>query len=382
MWFLALVLATVGEFADDARPTKVVCLGDSVTGVYYHTGSRRAYSDILQIALRRIDPKGGAVVLNAGISGNTTKDALARLDRDVIAHRPTHVTVMFGLNDVTRVPIEEYRRNLGTIAERCKAAGTVVILCTPNNVIDTPDRPIAKLERYCQVVRDVAKERGLKLCDVYTELESFRKQDPAAWRLLLSDEIHPNMDGHKRMASVLARTLTGKIEPLADVPLARPLFPRTMERIAAGKPIRVLAMPPYDGWVAEGLRGLDPRARVEVTTWPTAGLDLRGTEQDAKARVRPFQPDLVVVALPRGGQDVPLEQRIHDQTWIMNWSLSFGPGGWDCIVVHPNLLGPDDRRDALISKLIRAQDIPRIERVRGDRRETRDLFVDWFGTTR
>ncbi len=90
--------------------TRVVCFGDSVTGVYYHTGSRRAYTDMLGVALRQIAPSAKVEMLNAGISGNTTENALARIDRDVISHRPDLVTVMFGLNDMTRVPLPTYAR--------------------------------------------------------------------------------------------------------------------------------------------------------------------------------------------------------------------------------------------------------------------------------
>ncbi len=93
---------------------RVVCFGDSVTGVYYHTGSRRAYTDMLGIALRQFAPQAKVEMINAGISGNTTENALARIDRDVIAHRPDLVTVMFGLNDMARVPLDVYRENLKT----------------------------------------------------------------------------------------------------------------------------------------------------------------------------------------------------------------------------------------------------------------------------
>ncbi len=82
---------------------RVVCFGDSVTGVYYHTGSRRAYTDMLGIALRKLAPQAKVEMINAGISGHTTENALARIDRDVIVHKPDLVTVMFGLNDMTRV---------------------------------------------------------------------------------------------------------------------------------------------------------------------------------------------------------------------------------------------------------------------------------------
>ena len=62
---------------------RVVCFGDSVTGVYYHTGSRRAYTDMLGVALSRIGPQSDVQMINAGISGNTTADGLARIDHMV-----------------------------------------------------------------------------------------------------------------------------------------------------------------------------------------------------------------------------------------------------------------------------------------------------------
>ena len=49
-----------------------------------------------------------ATMINAGISGNTTPAGLARMDRDVLAHKPQLVTIMFGMNDVTGIPPEAY----------------------------------------------------------------------------------------------------------------------------------------------------------------------------------------------------------------------------------------------------------------------------------
>ena len=53
------------------EPVRIVCIGDSITGVYYHSGSVRAYPEMLQIALRKIHPKTKITVRNAGISGDT-----------------------------------------------------------------------------------------------------------------------------------------------------------------------------------------------------------------------------------------------------------------------------------------------------------------------
>lgn len=364
------------------EPARIVCFGDSVTGVYYHTGSRRAYTDMLGLALRKAFPKADLTMINAGISGHTTRDALARIDRDVIRHGPTLVTVMFGLNDMTRVPLADYRANLAAIVERCRAAGAEVILCTPNNVITTDSRPSEKLIDYCEAVRQAGRSLNVPVCDVYANLDATRARDPLAWRLLMSDEIHPNMDGHKRMAEQIALSIGGRPVELADIPPPAPALPRTGERLAAGQPVRVLAMPPFDALIGPTLDAEAPGAKVEVTPWPTAGLTLPQLEQDARTRVRPLTPDLVVLAVPRSATAEDLGTFVHAYAWIMNSSLNFGAGGWDCVVVHPSVVEPADgdvaSRDDLIRQLVRAQDLTLIDRPPGDTRPAPELFRAWL----
>ena len=123
------------------EPVRIVCMGDSITGVYYHTGGLRAYPEMLEIALHKLYPQGQVTVRNAGISGDTTKGALARLDRDVLAHKPHLVTVMFGMNDMVRTPLAEFRSNLKEISARCRQSGAEVLLCTQNSVVDTEACP-------------------------------------------------------------------------------------------------------------------------------------------------------------------------------------------------------------------------------------------------
>ena len=38
---------------EERQPLTIVCMGDSVTGIYYHTGGRLAYPEILSSALRK-----------------------------------------------------------------------------------------------------------------------------------------------------------------------------------------------------------------------------------------------------------------------------------------------------------------------------------------
>lgn len=360
---------------------KVVCFGDSVTGVYYHSGSRRAYTDMLGVALQRVSGNANVKMINAGISGHTTVNALARIDRDVLAHKPDVVTVMFGLNDMTRVSLDDYKANLKTIVEKCRGVGAEVVLATPNNVIDTSSRPTSKLVKYCDVVREVGRELGVPICDTYQQWNGVRANDPFDWRLLMSDPIHPNMAGHKSIAERLAQTITGSKVSLENVPPLQPALQRTLTRIKDNQPVRVLAMAPYDAVIESALKQRSDTVQVEVTSWSVASLSLGQIEQDAKARVRSMKPDLVLIAIPGTATAESDEAFAGSYAWIMNWSLNFGPPTWDCVVIHPSVTDSGTKpgpRDGLIRRLVAAQDLVLIDRKSGDARESGKLIETWL----
>lgn len=363
------------------EPLKVVCFGDSVTGVYYHTGSRRAYTDMLEIALRRIAGHTNVEAINAGISGHTTVNGLSRIDRDVLSHRPDLVTVMFGLNDMTRVSLDDYRANLRTIVQKCRRIGAEVILATPNNVIDTPARPSQKLISYCDAVREVGRELDVPVSDTFQQLSARRVIDPFGWRLLMSDAIHPNMAGHQEIAVQLAQSITGLNLSLADVPPSQPALLQTKSRIRAGQKVRVLAMAPYDSVIRSSMQADYPELQVDVTAWPVDGRTLAQLEQDAKNRVRALKPDLVLIAVPPSATAESDEAFAGSYAWTMNWSLNFGYPTWDCVVVHPSVSGSGDlseSRAELIRRLVRAQDLHLIDRKPGDSRKPAEVIADWL----
>lgn len=359
-----------------SSPVTIVCLGDSVTGVYYHTGGRRAYPEMLEIAIRMAKPQAQVKVINAGISGHTTTQGLARLDRDVLQHKPVLVTVSFGLNDVVRVPEEQFVANLETLVARCREAKTQVVLCTPNAVITTGSRPVEKVSRYCDKIRELGRALNVLVCDQFAAGESLRAKDAWAWRLTMSDEIHPNMDGHKRMAQELCRTITGKKVSLTEVGPPRDFLAKTRDLLKQGKPVKVLAMPPLDGFVGSALKQFHSQAVVDVTPWPTDGKSLAELEQAAQQLVRAAKPDLVILAVPANAAAATDEEFARSYSWIMNWSLSFGHQEWDCVVVHPSVVAPDINvpRGDLVRQLVRAQDLTLIDRPAGERSPAEVLF--------
>ncbi|MFX6601416.1 GDSL-type esterase/lipase family protein, partial [Acinetobacter baumannii] len=68
-------------------------------------------------------------VINAGVSGNTSAQALERLPALLQEHRPTLVIVSIGGNDfLRRLPLETTRTNLRRIGEQARASGAQVLL--------------------------------------------------------------------------------------------------------------------------------------------------------------------------------------------------------------------------------------------------------------
>jgi acyl-CoA thioesterase-1 len=112
------------DHSNDRRPV-LVCFGDSLTaGLGTEPG--QSFPDYLQADLDRLHYNYR--VANQGVSGNTTKDGVARLP-DVLALHPTVVVVEFGGNDGLRgLPIEDTRANLEQIVSTLKGAGIKVAL--------------------------------------------------------------------------------------------------------------------------------------------------------------------------------------------------------------------------------------------------------------
>ncbi|MFA6561674.1 MAG: SGNH/GDSL hydrolase family protein [Verrucomicrobiia bacterium] len=371
-----------------AEPVRIVCFGDSITGVYYHTGGRRAWCDMLGIALQRLYPNARLQMINAGVSGNTTAAGLARIERDVLAHKPHLVVVMFGMNDMAfdakdmagqQIAERETRfaANLREIIRRCRDVGAEVVLCTQNSIYPdaVPRRPPERLARYAEVIRAVAADTRVPLADCYRAYESLRAADPRGWMLLMSETIHPNMNGHKLFAGEIARVISGKRVSLRDVMPLQPCIPRTLALLREGKPINVIAMESYHTMVPQVLKRLSPNCEIRATCWPTVGKTLAQLESWGKS-VRAMKPDLVVIAVPtKVSAPAGDEALIRSYSWIVNYSMAFGRPEWDVVAILPP--GQDIARDIILG-----HDVACIEHQSGNAALTEDLLSRWFRAQR
>jgi len=110
--------------APDSRPV-IAAFGDSLTAGF-GVDPGKSYPDFLQ---KELDRRGYHYhVVNAGISGDTTTDALARLSL-VTELKPAVVILEFGGNDGLRgLPVTTTRSNLEQLIAGVKGAGATVLL--------------------------------------------------------------------------------------------------------------------------------------------------------------------------------------------------------------------------------------------------------------
>ena len=164
----------------NARPAgeNIICFGDSLT---YGTGASQGMDYPSQLS-RRI----GRPVINAGIPGDTTDTALARLERDVLDRSPRIVLITLGGNDLkNRQDRDRAFRNLKAIITAIQGRGALVIV----GGLDVPVWGRGFQEQY----RKVCEETGAVLVpDILKGLLG----NPGK----MSDAIHPNDAGYGIMA--------------------------------------------------------------------------------------------------------------------------------------------------------------------------------------
>ncbi len=187
------------------RTVHLVCHGHSVPAGYFVTPAvhaDEAYPAGWQAGLRARFPHAVLNVIVTAIGGEASDRGAARFERDVLALRPSVVTIDYSLND-RRLGLEKAKANWTAMIVAAKAAGIQVILLTP-----TPDQsaklddPKDPLNQHAEQVRALAKEHGVLLVD---SLALFKAKVAAGTPLkdLMSQVNHPNAAGHALVTAAL-----------------------------------------------------------------------------------------------------------------------------------------------------------------------------------
>ncbi len=386
--------ATVQLLSEGREPVRVVCFGDSITGVYYHSGSRRAWSEMLQIALKRLYPQADVTVFNAGKSGHTSAMGLARIQKDVLDRQPHLVVVMFGMNDLAYGAVAPdkdaalkaaFVGRLKKIVKKCRDAGAEVILCTQNPVYPdaVPRRPPHRLGEFAELVCRMGKDLHVSVTDIYSEWEKLRKADPRAWRLLMSETIHPSMSGHKRIAEQVAETISGRAVSLDDILTQQPVCGRLVNCLKKGKPVTLMAPETLTDNVRAMVLRRFPAAEVTMVVLPDKSTSLEAQVEEYKS-VRSRKPDLVFVSLASEWLVYHDEEAfIRQFSWVVNRALPFAGSHWSVVGVDPALVyskltGPQQEGAVLVREIVLGHDLDWIGLPLGRSVTLQDALDQWF----
>ena len=202
---------------------RIVFAGDSVTdmgsqcpvgeGLADRLG--RGYVRVVDSLLAAAYPEVYVRVTNSGISGDTSRDLLARFERDVIALRPDWISICIGVNDVWRqfdspalsdqhVLPEEYRENMTKMIAASRRAAKGVFILSPYYIEPNPEDPMRRrMDEYGTICRELAAANGCVFVDfqkMFADYCAHRHSTFIAW-----DRVHPNQVGATLMAREFLR---------------------------------------------------------------------------------------------------------------------------------------------------------------------------------
>jgi lysophospholipase L1-like esterase len=243
---------------------RLLCLGCSVT---FGLHEPRSYTSFLEERLNEAGATAKYEVYNLGVPGYSTFQGLKLLKMEGLRYAPDLITVLFGWNDhwlmksrpdkeqtppssaakllgrsrvyqgllylfvtfkesnwggeadpeARRVSLEDYAANLATMAGLARDAGVPILFITaPSAIVDPRQTPSFLLEdgliapstdlpalheAYNNAVRKVAAEEEVTVAECALALK------PMIHRCMMEDGIHPNEEGHRKIAEIIHQTM-------------------------------------------------------------------------------------------------------------------------------------------------------------------------------
>ena len=171
--------------------------------------------NVWKIRLDAIRNAGAAVEgVYAGVSGDTSRQMLARLEKDVLSKKPDYMFLSCGVNDAPNgidnpgVPLAEYRRNMTEIINRAKKAGVTVILLEPTPVLESEHIANVNERAYVDALREIAAGAWLTLVPVNRAFTAaYDAREDRSKREYTCDGTHMNQKGNRLLTDTIIGTL-------------------------------------------------------------------------------------------------------------------------------------------------------------------------------
>ncbi len=200
LFVVALLFGCSNEPGLDAIPrgSTVLAFGDSVT---FGTGAGPGEDWVTHLGAAT-----GWNMINAGIPGDTAREARRRLGDLLTRHQPQLVIVELGGNDFLRQSqasrVKGYLREI-VLESQATGAMTVIVAVPRLSLL----RATAGALKDSDIYAELSEETGAPLiADVFSDVLSDSS--------LRADQVHPNAEGYRVMA-------TGILEALQEMGLAQ-----------------------------------------------------------------------------------------------------------------------------------------------------------------
>ncbi len=174
----------------DSQGKTIICFGDSIT-FGYGVNPGEDYPTALAKMVN-------LPVINAGIDGDTTNEALKRIATDVFKKEPLLVIVEFGGNDfLEKIPLEQTVNNVEEIIKAIQSKGAIVAIAdiSTSIIMANYSRKFKRLSRKYNAIFIPHLMAGILT-------------NPS----LKSDYIHPNAEGYNLIAQRVYRTISIYLE--------------------------------------------------------------------------------------------------------------------------------------------------------------------------
>ena len=216
---LASTLLAQGKFLLEDGD-RVVFYGDSIT-------DQRLYTTFIETYVVTRFPRLKVWFVDSGVGGDRVTGGWAgpidvRLQRDVIAYKPTVMTIMLGMNDASYRGWDDaifntyttgYQHIIDTIKRALPGIRITVIQPSPYDDVTRPpnidEGYNAVLIRYGQFVKELGEREHLLVADLNTPvvsmLEKAKAADAELATKIIQDRVHPGPGGHLIMAEALLK---------------------------------------------------------------------------------------------------------------------------------------------------------------------------------
>ncbi|PZR24813.1 MAG: G-D-S-L family lipolytic protein [Citrobacter freundii] len=203
MLFAAL---SVLSFTKPVKKNKVIFFGDSITQAGANPGGYIVKMDSI---IRKEGLGESFELAGAGIGGNKVYDLYLRMEEDVLAKNPDIVFIYVGINDVwhksssgTGTDAPKFIGFYKAIIKKLQSKNIKVVVCTPSVIGERNDysnEQDGDLNYYSNIIRNIAKEQNLPLCDLRKAFVEYEKANNPANQekgILTTDRVHLNDAGN------------------------------------------------------------------------------------------------------------------------------------------------------------------------------------------